>query len=68
MKRFVLNLVIVVFSLFVFVSLSMAAMEHGGMKMGGEMKMDTKEVLVEGVKVVFQIMANGEHQKTLKDM
>jgi len=32
------------------------------------MKMDTKEVLVEGVKVVFQIMTNQEHQKMLKDM
>jgi hypothetical protein len=32
------------------------------------MKMDTKEVLVEGVKVVFQIMPNQEHQKMLKDM
>jgi hypothetical protein len=32
------------------------------------MKMDTKEVLVEGTKVTFQIMANGEHQKMLKDM
>ena len=32
------------------------------------MKMDTKEVLVEGVKVTFQIMANEEHQKMLKDM
>ena len=30
--------------------------------------MDTKEVLVEGVKVTFQIMANDEHQKMLKDM
>ena len=30
--------------------------------------MDTKEVLVEGVKVVFQIMPNQEHQKMLKDM
>ena len=27
------------------------------------MKMDTKEVLVEGTKVTFQIMANDEHQK-----
>ena len=36
--------------------------------MGTPMKMDTKEVLVEGVKVVFQIMANDEHQKMLKDM
>ena len=32
------------------------------------MKMDTKEVLVEGVKVIFQMMANEEHQKMLKDM
>ena len=32
------------------------------------MKMDTKDVLVEGVKVTFQFMANDEHQKMLKDM
>jgi hypothetical protein len=36
--------------------------------MGTPMKMDTKEVLVEGVKVTFQIMDNKEHQKMLKDM
>jgi hypothetical protein len=40
---------------------------HGGMT-GSSMKMDTREVLAEGVKVTFQIMANGEHQKMLKDM
>jgi hypothetical protein len=32
------------------------------------MKMETREVLVEGVKVVFQIMKNDEHQKMLKEM
>jgi hypothetical protein len=32
------------------------------------MKMETKEVLVEGIKVTFQIMANEEHRKMLKDM
>jgi len=32
------------------------------------MKMDTREVLVEGVKVTFQIMANDEHLKMLRDM
>ena len=32
------------------------------------MKMDTKEVLVEGTKVTFQVMVNAEHQKMLKDM
>ena len=36
--------------------------------MGGSMKMETKEVLVEGVKVTFEIMANEEHRKMLKDM
>jgi hypothetical protein len=46
----------------------MAQHMHGGMQMGESMKMDTKEVLVEGVKVAFQIMANQEHQKMLKDM
>jgi len=30
--------------------------------------MDTREVLVEGTKVTFQIMANDEHRKMLKDM
>ncbi len=36
--------------------------------MGSSMKMDTKEVLVEGVKVTFQIMEIDEHKKMLKDM
>jgi hypothetical protein len=37
--------------------------------MGGSgMKMETREVLVEGVKVTFQIMANDEHRKMLKEM
>ncbi len=36
--------------------------------MGTPMKMDTKEVLVEGVKVTFQMMANDEHKKMLTDM
>ena len=46
----------------------MAQHSHGGMSMGTPMKMDTKEVLVEGVKVTFQMMANDEHRKMLKDM
>jgi hypothetical protein len=50
-----------------FVSVPVAQHSHGGMS-GGSMKMDTKEVLVEGVKVTFQMMANDEHQKMLKDM
>jgi hypothetical protein len=54
--------------LFIVSSFSLAQHSHGGMSMGSSMKMDTKEVLVEGVKVTFQMMANDEHQKMLKDM
>ena len=35
---------------------------------GGSMKMESKDVLVEGVKVSFTVMANDEHRKMLKDM
>lgn len=34
----------------------------------GGMKMETREVLVEGIKVTFQIMANAEHRQMLTDM
>jgi len=68
MKRLVSALVLLAFSLFTIASISSAQHMHGGMSMGTPMKMDTREVLVEGVKVTFQIMANGEHQKMLKDM
>jgi Tfp pilus assembly major pilin PilA len=47
---------------------SSAQHTHGHGSGGGSMKMDTREVLVEGVKVTFQIMANDEHRKMLKDM
>ncbi|HSO61529.1 MAG TPA: hypothetical protein VLR50_10890 [Desulfobacterales bacterium] len=50
-------------------SVTLAQHAHGqGAASGGGMKMDTREVLVEGVKVVFQIMTNAEHQKMLTDM
>ncbi len=68
MKNMILVIGVFVFSLFSLVSTPLAQHSHGGMSMGGSMKMDTKEVLVEGVKVTFQIMANDEHQKMLKDM
>jgi hypothetical protein len=57
-----------VLSVFLFPSFPFAQHSHGGMSMGSQMKMDTKEVLIEGVKVTFQIMANDEHQRMLKDM
>ena len=68
MKRMILVVGMSVFSFFVFVTVSLAQHSHGGMSMGTPMKMDTKEVLVEGVKVTFQMMANDEHKKMLKDM
>jgi len=68
MKRVISVVGIFVSCLFTFVSVPLAQHSHGGMSMGTPMKMDTKEVLVEGVKVTFQIMANDEHQKMLKDM
>jgi hypothetical protein len=68
MKRLFSMLGVFVLSCFVLASLSLAQHSHGGMSMGTPMKMDTKEVIVEGVKVTFQIMTNDEHQKMLKDM
>ena len=52
---------------FGFTPVALAQHSHGGMG-SSTMKMDTKEVLVEGTKVTFQIMSNDEHKKMLKDM
>jgi len=48
--------------------LSSAQQTHDHGSSGGSMEMDTREVLVEGIKVTFQIMVNNEHRKMLKDM
>jgi len=68
MKKVILAGVVSVFCLFSFVCVSLTQHSHGGMSMGTPMKMETKEVLVEGVKVTFEMMANQEHKKMLKDM
>jgi hypothetical protein len=68
MKKLVYVCVGLIVGLFILSSFAFAQHQHGGMSMGSSMKMDTKEVLVEGTKVTFQIMANDEHQKMLKDM
>jgi hypothetical protein len=68
MKRLVSILMMLILSFLFFASLSFGQHVHGGAKKGEAMKMDTKEILVEGIKVVFQIMANEEHKKMLKDM
>ena len=49
-------------------SISASQQSHGHESSGGNMKMDTREVLVEGIKVTFQIMANDDHKKMLEDM
>jgi len=67
MKRLVSLLLVAIVGLFVLSSVSLAQHGHGAMKSEG-MKMDTKEVIVEGVKVTFQMMANESHKKMLKDM
>jgi hypothetical protein len=66
MKR-VVAAVITAALVFTAAPLALAQHSHGGGK-AEAMKMDTREVLVEGVKVVFQIMTNAEHKKMLTDM
>jgi hypothetical protein len=68
MKRLLAIVMMLALNSLLFSSLTFAQHSHGGMSMGTPMKMDTKEVLVEGVKVTFQMMANDEHRKMLKDM
>jgi hypothetical protein len=66
--RILIIAVILVLGVFLFPSFPFAQHSHGGMSMGTPMKMDTKEVIVEGVRVSFQVMANDEHMKMLKGM
>jgi hypothetical protein len=68
MKRLVSVLAGLAVGLFILSSLAFAQHQHGGMSMGESMKMESKDVLVEGVKVSFTVMANDEHLKMLKDM
>ncbi len=67
MKKLVLVLAILVAGLFFSLSISLAQHGHGGMKSEG-MKMETKDVVVEGTKVSFMVMANESHKKMLADM
>jgi len=67
MKRLVFVLTGMVVGLVISFSFAFAQHQHGGMS-GGGMKMESKDVLVEGVDVSFTVMANDEHRKMLKDM
>ncbi len=68
MKRSVSVFAGLVVGLFVLSSFAFAQHQHGGAPSGGSMKMESKDVLVEGVKVSFMVMANESHKKMLKDM
>jgi hypothetical protein len=68
MKGFICALGVFGLSFFLLSSVSLAQHGHGHGMGSSAMKMETREVLVEGVKVTFQIMANDEHRKMLKEM
>ena len=68
MKKSVLVLAGLVVGLLVPSSLAFAQHQHGGAGKGEPLKMESKDVLVEGVKVSFMVMANESHKKMLKDM
>jgi len=55
-------------SLLAFAPFAGAQHGHGGGAKDEALKMDTKEVLVDGMKITFMVMANDEHKKMLKDM
>jgi len=67
MKKLLSVLGILVMGVFFLSSVSLAQHSHGGMS-GGSMKMETKDVIVEGIKVSFMVMANENHKKMLADM
>lgn len=64
MKKLLSVLGVLVVGLFILSSASIAQHGHGGTKM----KMETKDVLVEGIKVSFMVMLNENHKKMLADM
>ena len=68
MKKLLSVLGIIVVGLFSLSSLSLAQHGHGGMSKGEGMKMETKDVIVEGIKVSFMVMLNENHKKMLADM
>jgi hypothetical protein len=68
MKKLVSVCVGLLAGLFIFSSLASAQHQHGGASKGDSMKMESKDVLVEGVKVSFTVMTNDGHRKMLKDM
>lgn len=67
MKKLIFSLGIIGGSLLLAFSILQAQHTHGISK-GGATKMETREVLVEGVKITFYLMTNEEHKKMLREM
>lgn len=68
MKKYNKWAVVIILCHFLLPALVSAQHTHGHGSSGGSMKMDTREVMVDGLKVTFQIMSNTEHRKMLKEM
>ncbi len=68
MKKWFIVIEIIFLGAFALPVVAFGQHSHGVGMGGSATKMETREVLVEGVKVTFQMMANEEHQKMLKDM
>jgi len=65
MKQFILFALVLALVLFGLKPLTFAQHGHGH---DAASKMETRTVMVQGVKVVFEIMTNTEHRKMLRDM
>lgn len=68
MKKFFSVMGVLIFCFCLFPYLSFAQHGHGAAMKQETMQMDKKEVLVEGMKITFMVMANKDHKKMLKDM
>ncbi|MBI5967902.1 MAG: hypothetical protein HY882_08610 [Deltaproteobacteria bacterium] len=68
MKKVLSVLGLLGLSFFLLPSLSVAQHGHGAGMKEETMKMDTREVLVEGMKITFMVMPNEDHRKMLRDM
>jgi len=68
MKKWLIIVEGIILGIFALSSFAFAQHSHGHGTGSSAMKMETREVLADGVKVTFQIMSNEEHKKMLKDM
>jgi len=66
MNKLISILGMILMGLFISVQLSWAQHSHG--HGAATMKMETKDVIVEGIKVSFMVMLNENHKKMLADM